>query len=337
VRTHHLIVGALIASLAVIEFGVAKEVPLGGRAGANQHGSPAGPGGGKAGKPSPAPVYDISHLLAPAGKFFGVALSPDPTGPGSVDQWERQVGRNANMLTIFESFNDGFAASQVRSAYEQGALAVVRWEPYQVTLADIAAGRADGYITKFAKAVRELNLPMAMTFAHEMNGGWYPWGTKQTRPSDYVAAWRRVHDLFRAADARNVIWVWTPNVVNPVPSVRLRGLYPGDGYVDWIGMDGYYTHRGQHTFAKLFGPTMKEVQGFTQKPFLIVETAAEPGTTRPAWIKDLVAGVANDRHVLGFAWFDMNGSAHWKIDSDAPALAAFRQESGRDQFDYVVK
>jgi mannan endo-1,4-beta-mannosidase len=322
-RTRHLLIGSVVAAIAVVEFSVAQSVRWGGAAAASSGGQPHG-GPSASASAAPPPVYDVHHLLRPSGKFFGVALGGDPTSPANVTAYGDLVGGNPDMLTIFESFDDQFAASQVRLAYQQGALPLVRWEPLDAKLADIAAGKHDAYITAFAKEVRRVNVPIAMTFAHEMNGNWYPWGYKKVSAATYVAAWRHVHDLFQAADARNVIWAWTPNVINPVPRVKLKPLYPGDKYVDWIGIDGYYTHRGQRTYTTLFGPTKTAVRKFTKKPFLIVETGAEPGSDRPSWIRDLISGVRGDDEMLGFVYFDKNGSARWKIDADGTALKAMR-------------
>ena len=209
--------------------------------------------------------------------------------------------------------------------------------PFDAKLSDIAGGKHDAYVTKFATAVRTLNLPIVLTFAHEMNGNWYPWGNSKNDPPAFVAAWRHVHGLFQQAGATNVIWAWTPNVINPVPSVKLKPLYPGDKYVDWVGMDGYFTHKGAHTYSTLFGPTKRSVRKFTKKPFLIVETGVEQGSNRPLWIRDLATGVADDDEMVGFVYFNQNGSARWKIDSDAAAVTAFRKRADTPAFGFEVR
>ena len=119
------------------------------------------------------------------------------------------------------------------------------WEPYDTTAQAIANGQSDAYITKFADAVRALNLPVAISFGHEMNGNWYPWGTDQTSAPAFVAAWRHIHNLFVQAGASNVIWVWNPNIINPVPQVQLQPYWPGDAYVDWVGITGYFPPRAR--------------------------------------------------------------------------------------------
>jgi mannan endo-1,4-beta-mannosidase len=68
-----------------------------------------------------------------------------------------------------------------------------------------------------------------------------------------------------------------------------------------------------------------------------VETAAEPGTDRAAWIKNLLTGVAADPQVVGVVWFNMNGSANWNIDHDPPAVAAFRVAAADPRFGSVVR
>jgi hypothetical protein len=282
----------------------------------------------------PAEVFDVKPLVNPARDYFGVALNGAPRDMSRVEAFARRSGARPDMVTLYESFDDDFAAAEVRKIDEYGALAVLRWEPYRHDLADVADGRHDAYLTGFAEDVRRLNLPIVLTIAHEMNGHWYPWGAHRTDPADFVAAWRHIHDVFRTVGATNVIWTWTPNVVNHLRETPLRPLYPGDAYVDWIGMDGYFTHNGEQTFAALFGPTMAEVNRFARKPFLIVETGAEPGSFRTRAVRDLIGSVGSKRNVIGFVYFNQRGSGDWVIDQDPAALAVFRDHPQRTKFAY---
>lgn len=300
-------------------------------------GDAAGRPGASASPTGPPPAYDVTALLAPSRKYLGVALSGAPQDMSRVDAFADLIGNRPNLITLYESFDDPFAAAEVRKIYQYGALPIVRWEPFKAKLADIAAGKYDLYITEFATAVRTLNLPIALTIAHEMNGYWYPWGAHANRPEDFVAAWRHIHALFARVDATNVIWTWTPNVVNPVPKVRLAPLYPGDDYVHWIGLDGYFTRKGEQTFVDLFQPTIREVQAFTTKPFLIVETGSEPGSLRARAVNDLLSSVATTPHLLGFVYFNQKGSGDWVLDSDTAAVATYRNRANSLGFGFPVK
>lgn len=326
-RSRHLFVSMVVLVAGV--FGYAAVVPERPAASPEQPAAPV-TGPTPVGPSGPAPAYDVSHLREPPGQYLGVALAGAPRDMTKVDQFADLIGRKPNMVTIYESFDDRFAAAEVRKTYQYGALPILRWEPYKAKLADIAAGRHDAYIREFADAVRRLNLPIALTIAHEMNGHWYPWGADTNEAADFVAAWRHIHAIYAEADATNVIWTWTPNVINPVPSVRLEPLYPGDSYVDWIGIDGYFTRAGQHTFEDLFGPTIREIEKFTDRPFLIVETGSEPGAMRERSVRELFAGIRTRPKLLGFVYFNQKGSGDWVIDSDRRALATYRTEAARD-------
>ena len=95
-------------------------------------------------------------------------------------------------------------------------------------------------------------------------------------PSQYVLAWRHVHDIFTAVEATNVIWVWSPNIIWNT-FTDLASLYPGNSYVDWIGLSGYYGTPGKlsyQSFNDVFGPTIADLRTFTGQPLVITETGA---------------------------------------------------------------
>lgn len=285
--------------------------------------------------PSALPV-DIRPLLRPTTKYWGAALPGAPRSLAPVDEFTGLVGKRPSILEYYVAWGDGFDAARARNALSAGALPFLTWEPFSSSVADIAAGRSDAYITRFATQVRTANLPVAVSFGHEMNGDWYPWGTSTTSPADFVAAWRHVHDLFLRAGVGNVIWVWCANVINPVPKIALQPLYPGDAYVDWVGLVGYYTPTGAHAFQPLFGPTMQVIRRFTQHPFLITETAVEPGPGKPAQVADLIAGVRTHPDVLGFIWFDYRKKADWRLTTSPSGADEFRRGIAPEAFGVTV-
>jgi mannan endo-1,4-beta-mannosidase len=268
--------------------------------------------------------YNVSALRAPAGrKIFGVQAPGAPDSLGPVRSFAASAGVRPNMIGEYLSWNDALDVRAVQNAWSYGALYYMVWEPYHTTVAAIADGRSNGYITRFARAVRALNLPLAISFGHEFNGFWYPWGTTGTTAAQFVAAWRLIHRLFAAAHATNVIWVWNPNVISAEPQLALSAYYPGDAYVDWVGVTGYFSTTGPDTFDGLYGPTMQEIRGFTAKPFFIAETSVETGPDAVAAAQNLVIGVRQRSDVLGFVWFDFNkAGVDWRLGSRPPVRAA---------------
>jgi hypothetical protein len=91
-----------------------------------------------------------------------------------------------------------------------------RWSRWsrETSLADIAAGKYDSYLSKYAATVHAYQHPVILSFGHEMNGPWYSWGHTHASPAAFVAAWRHIVTLFRAQGAQNVTWLWTVNVIN---------------------------------------------------------------------------------------------------------------------------
>ena len=102
-----------------------------------------------------------------------------------------------------------------------------------------------------------------------MNGDWYPWGYQpHATGRTFVAAWRHIVTLFRALGARNVTWLWTVNIINDAHGGKIprpSQWWPGNSYVNWVGIDGYYL-KPSWKFAPLFGPTIAAVRKLTLRP-----------------------------------------------------------------------
>ena len=177
-----------------------------------------------------------------------------------------------------------------------------------------------------------------------MNGNWFPWSEERNgnHRGEYVQAWRHVHDRFTALGATNVIWIWSPNVITGRPSVRLAPLYPGDDYVDWMGMVGYYRRlylddKGNPkppTFDNTYSGTLDELRSVATKPIVITELGAiEVRQNKAEWIKSLFDGIAANPDIIGFVWFDhsVNGS-DWRIESSDAAASAFAEGVASERY-----
>jgi mannan endo-1,4-beta-mannosidase len=274
-----------------------------------------------------SPPYNMSALLDPAsGKFLGVEANGAPQSLGPVAAFA-SAARKPNLIGQYVGWGTSFDAEAVTRAWSYGALYYMSWEPYGTSVAAIAAGDSNDYITKFATAVRALNLPVAISFGHEMNGNWYPWGTTGATPAQFVKAWRLIHGLFTGVGATNVIWVWNPNDIFPVPQIPLQPYWPGNAYVNWVGITGYFSSDGPQSFATLFDPTMQEVRQFTSEPFIIAETSVQTGTGEVSSVNSLVRGVRRHRDVLGLIWFNYDkAGVDWQVQSRPVLQAALARD-----------
>ena len=256
-------------------------------------------------------------------RYLGVYTPDAPRSYAGVDQFAQAIGKQPNLACYYSSWLEPFQAGFAASAADRDAVPLVQINPAGVSLTAITSGQYDAYLRGYAAAVSSYGHPVILSFGHEMNGHWYSWGYRHTSPGQFVAAWRHVVNVFRAAGARNVTWLWTINIIDthggiPGPAP----WWPGSSYVNWVGIDGYY-FKSSWTFAPLFGPTIKAVRAFTSDPILIAETGASAAVGQPAKIANLFAGI-RAYGLLGFVWFDSIAIQDWRLSSSA-AIAAFRR------------
>lgn len=284
----------------------------------------------------------ITFALYSTGRPEKGALSPSGNGlstiPGSyiglyapdsyaeLHAFTTATGIKPRVLVYYSGWPEPFRVGFAATAAKDGAVPLVQMNPTDISIAAIVTGRYDSYIRAYAIAVRAYRHPVIMSFGHEMNGYWYSWGYAHTSPAVFVAAWRHIVSLFRMLGAQNVTWLWTINTIHkqtggvPSPSP----WWPGNSYVNWVGIDGYYTDSSS-VFATVFGPTIVAVRALTHDPILIAETSATPASDQPAKIANLFAGVRL-YGLLGFVWFDSFNKVDWRLSSPA-AFAAFRRSA----------
>lgn len=289
--------------------------------------------------PPPLQPPTKEALLNPHTKYFGVSTPQAPHHMSEVDAFSTLAGKAPNLLMYFQTWEDAFRPEAVEASWRKGMLPVITWEPDLPTkdrhpqLKAIVSGNWDFYIDSWADAVRETGLPVAIRFAHEMNGTWFPWSEalNGNRPGDYVKAWRHVHDRFVLAGATNAIWVWSPNLVGE-KTLELSSLYPGDAYVDWVGLSGYFRYEAvrEPSFEATFGKSIEEIRGLSSRPLLLTEIGA--GTTedkRVAWISSLFEALPAHDDVIGFTWFNHDkrdaDKDDWRIEFSPAVAAAFAE------------
>jgi len=276
---------------------------------------------------SPPPtLHSAAATLSTSAPELGV-FEPDEWATWKpVERFAAAVGRNPRIILLYSGWPEPWQATFAAMAYAHGAEPFVQIEPVGVTLKSIIAGHSDTYLRSYAASVRRYGHQVILSFAAEMNGSWYSWGSGHTRPRVFVAAWRHVVKVFRKAGARNVLWLWTVNSTN-ASAAPLKRWWPGSRYVNVVGIDGYY-YRPTDTFRSVFGITIAEIRTFTRTPILVSETATGPAAG-PSKITSLFAGVRKD-HLLGLVWFDQaqhHGIFHqdWRLEDSPAALAAFRR------------
>jgi beta-mannanase len=274
-------------------------------------------------------------LLVPAqGALLGAFV-----GTGTVAALETTLGRKLAINHNFFAWTDDYTV-QAKSDLTAGKIPLITWEAWTngvgFPLTDIVSGKYDTMIQTRAVSAKALGARFFLRWGHEMNGNWYPWdgshnGANQAATATYVAAFRHIHDLFVAAGATNVLWVFCPNV-DSVPGAswnQWSNYYPGDAYVDWMGFDGYNwgTVQATSTWREFASIASDIYSGLAAKgkPIMIAETAStEMGGNKAAWITAMLPALKTSfPEVKALVWFHMNKETDWRIDSSLASQNAF--------------
>jgi len=285
---------------------------------------------------------------------LGAWIPGTPGDPSQIDRFAALVGASPAVMTWYQDWahadSRDFNPVAMNAVVARNIMPMVTWEPWDYTagvaqpaysLQKIIAGTYDTYIHRWAHAAASWGKPFYLRFAHEMNGAWYPWavGVNGNTGAQYITAWRHVSGIFRQEGATKVRWVWSANISDTANAWQhgkqpnpLSAFYPGDSYVDWVGMEGYNWGTSQSwsswtSLASAFGGLYAALTPLTSRPMMIAETAStEVGGDKASWI---MRGLLNDvpsrfPRIRAVIWFNENKETDWRVNSSATALAAFK-------------
>jgi hypothetical protein len=112
------------------------------------------------------------------------------------------------------------------------------------TLAKGASGAYDAYFTAIAQSLVSGGFSTAVVrVGWEFNGNWQPWSSYKD-PASFITYFQRIVTLMKAVPGARFLIEWCPNI--GTGSFAPDQSYPGDNYVDVIGMDVYDAHWNQY-------------------------------------------------------------------------------------------
>lgn len=98
------------------------------------------------------------------------------------------------------------------------------------------------YFANYAKEVNALGFSkVIIRLGYEFDGGWNPFGNlnvMSSMPANYIKSWQNIVTTMRANDPKHLLkFCWNPTDGNV--QVQSASFYPGDAYVDYVGIDTY--------------------------------------------------------------------------------------------------
>jgi beta-mannanase len=243
-------------------------------------------------------------------KFVLFGASDDSKGESyeNIINLEDSLALTFPIIHIYKAWGENpeykFPKNEVDAINRIGSVPMITWEPWLAKfsqenfpniqdlerrdkngLTSVANGDYDTFLKEWAWEAQKVDYPIYLRLGHEMNDPYrYPWGPQNNDPSEYVAAYKHVRDVFEKVGAKNIIWVWSPHLSYG----KFKEYYPGFYYVDVVasGALNYGTSTSWSdwwTFEQIFGNYYKDLAIFN-KPIMIAEFGSlKPGGNRAEW------------------------------------------------------
>ena len=288
--------------------------------------------------------------------LFGA--TPDGAGATRADglaRLEQQLGRRLDYVRVFELWDSAFPTAYHDGLVSKGQVMALsvrarRTDGSTVPWADIATMQPGSalyvQLQSWITRIMALGTPVWFTFNHEPE---IVANQANGTDADYVAAWRRVVQEFRARGASNVQFSWIlTGYAFEVPATDRRSAarwYPGDAYVDHIAADSYNwstCRAGVTNPWRSFTSVVADFKRFgalhpTERLVLTEWASAEQGGDKAAWIDEAAALMKQPGYEQFMAMSYYNrldptfpGCA-WSVDSSPAAASAFVRMA-RDPF-----
>lgn len=179
-------------------------------------------------------------------------------------------------------------------------------------------GKYDDKIRALAHDIKEnIKLPFFFRLNNEMNTDWtnYSGIINLSDPEIYVESWRRVYNIFKEEGVDNAIWVFNPNDRNYPPCNwnNFLAYYPGDEYVQMIGVTGYntgtyfkdVTGEDWRSFTEIYDEVNEAYSPFfADFPWIITEFASSSvGGNKPMWINHMFKNLHKYPNIKVAVWF----------------------------------
>ncbi len=258
--------------------------------------------------------------------------------PEAIKDFEKRVDVNPDYLAYFVHWGNGDGKLPVwlkDYAYAKDRTLVIFWEASDYLIGGtnqpefsyqtILDGKHDRYLISFAEQIKAYKGPIILIPFSELNGNWTPWsGTKNgNTPEKAVLAFRYVHNFF--GNVPNVKFGLAVNAAS-VPNTyenSIDSYYPGDKYVDYVGVDGFNMGNPWDSFSDIFNSPLNTLSKYN-KPMFIFSFGSAESNEKAHWLNDAL-NVQMPKYPLlkGFIYFNQNKERNWLLWSDKKTLEVF--------------
>ena len=162
------------------------------------------------------------------GVYLGAYVLQEVSIGNDMTTFNEMVGKKHVTYFKYLGYGRPFPTDWVNEVKDLGGIPHIAWEPND----GLDMVQDDEYLRQFAQDAGAAGCPIFIRFASEMNGNWCAYSGD---PAAYIETWRLVHDVMQE-EAPEAMMLWT---VFTFPEYRIERYYPGDAYVDWVGVNLY--------------------------------------------------------------------------------------------------
>ncbi len=290
-----------------------------------------------------------------------------------IDRFERAAGKRIAWAYFSDNWIGGisFPSRQLRAIRGAGRTPFIRMMPRssfraggpdrRYTMQSILAGRWDrprpgsGGLIRWCRRAAAFDAPLLVEFGTEVNGSWFPWNGRWNGggrrdgygdpasadgPERFRDAYRHVVDVCDSQGAGNITWFFHVDAAG-TPGADwndIAAYYPGDAFVDWIGVSAYGSLRpdyGWRSFRRVYGRARAQLRALSTKPVAILETGVREDRGDPARKARWTARMLRDARlrfpeIAAVSWWneryrDDGFTVDLRIDSSGAAVRAYRR------------
>ncbi len=224
----------------------------------------------------------------------------------------------------------------------------------------LLSGEKDEALRAWARTARDAKIPLLAEFGTEVNGDWFSWnakwngaGEKEYGDPDLYDGMEKFRDLYRKIinicrdeGALNITWFFHVDAYSSPREDwnKMPGYYPGDDYIDWIGLSVYGPQRtdlGWWSFESLLDDNWDEISQISQagKPLALLEWGVVEGEDgqKAKWIEEAMAtilpgGAYENKFSAVSYWHENFDQSRLRIDTDPKSLSAYQKMMAKDIF-----
>ncbi len=189
--------------------------------------------------------------------------------------------------------NNADKAKAVSEILKEGSAAQEKYLTWLNNLADLANNKLIG--EDGAK------IPFILRLFHEHTQTWSWWGQSACTEAEFVALWKMTIQYLRdTKGVHNIIYGITPQMDNQKVEKDFYFRWPGDEWVDFIGMDCYQGINNAVFVSNL--KLISKVSMDKKKPCGVTETGIEGFTKETYWTENIHAPLTGRRVSMVVTW-----------------------------------